>query len=79
MPRRLVWTLAAWEDYQFWQQQDRKTLKETALEAECILIATGRQPNTAGLGLEAAGVTAGGKGIAVDDNMLTNVPQMSGR
>lgn len=27
MPRRLVWTLAAWEDYQFWQQQDRKTLK----------------------------------------------------
>jgi dihydrolipoamide dehydrogenase len=56
--------------------QDRKTLKETALEAECILIATGRQPNTAGLGLEAAGVTAGGKGIAVDDNMLTNVPQI---
>lgn len=56
--------------------QDRKTLKETAHEAECILIATGRQPNTTGLGLEAAGVTASGKGIAVDDNMLTNVPHI---
>ncbi len=56
--------------------QDRKTLKETALEAEYILIATGRQPNTTGLGLEAAGVTASGKGIAVDDNMLTNVPHI---
>lgn len=56
--------------------QDRKTFKETALEAECILIATGRQPNTAGLDLETAGVTAGGKGIVVDDNMLTNVPHI---
>ena len=37
MPRRLVWTLAAWEDYQFWQQQDRKTLKRVnALIRECM-------------------------------------------
>ncbi|MGF1612339.1 MAG: Txe/YoeB family addiction module toxin [Gammaproteobacteria bacterium] len=23
----ITWTLAAWEDYQYWQGQDRKTLK----------------------------------------------------
>ena len=27
MPSRLVWTTAAWEDYLYWQTQDRKTLK----------------------------------------------------
>jgi toxin YoeB len=27
MPNRLVWTAAAWEDYLYWQTQDRKTLK----------------------------------------------------
>jgi toxin YoeB len=27
MPSRLTWTLAAWEDYEWWQGQDRKTLK----------------------------------------------------
>jgi len=27
MPKRLVWTPAAWEDYLFWQGQDKKTLK----------------------------------------------------
>jgi toxin YoeB len=27
MPKRLVWTPAAWEDYVYWQGQDRKTLK----------------------------------------------------
>jgi toxin YoeB len=27
MPSRIIWTLAAWEDYQYWQGQDRKTLK----------------------------------------------------
>ncbi|MBA3903679.1 MAG: Txe/YoeB family addiction module toxin [Rhodocyclaceae bacterium] len=27
MPSRLVWTTAAWEDYSYWQTQDRKTLK----------------------------------------------------
>ncbi len=24
---RLIWTAAAWEDYLYWQGQDRKTLK----------------------------------------------------
>ncbi|MBK5276912.1 MAG: Txe/YoeB family addiction module toxin [Desulfuromonadales bacterium] len=31
MPEQLTWTLAAWEDYQYWQTQDRKTLKRINL------------------------------------------------
>lgn len=27
MPDRVTWTLAAWEDYEYWQGQDRKTLR----------------------------------------------------
>lgn len=27
MPSRITWTLAARDDYQYWQGQDRKTLK----------------------------------------------------
>ena len=27
MPSRITWTLAAWDDYLYWQGQDRKTLK----------------------------------------------------
>jgi toxin YoeB len=27
MPSRITWTLVSWEDYQYWQGQDRKTLK----------------------------------------------------
>jgi len=27
MPSRLVWTQAAWNDYLYWQEQDRKTLR----------------------------------------------------
>jgi mercuric reductase len=44
-----------------------------ALRAEQVLVATGRRPNTAGLGLEEAGValTATG-GIAVDEQMRTS-------
>lgn len=31
MPSRVVWTLAAWEDYCYWQGQDHKTLKRINL------------------------------------------------
>lgn len=31
MPDRLSWTLSAWEDYQYWQTQDKKTLKRINL------------------------------------------------
>ncbi|BBC72851.1 glutathione-disulfide reductase [Altererythrobacter sp. B11] len=47
------------------------------LEVDCVLFATGRIPNTEGLGLEAAGVTLGERGaIAVDDYGTTNVPSI---
>lgn len=37
MPSRIIWTLAAWDDYQYWQGQDRKTLKRiNSLIKECL-------------------------------------------
>jgi pyruvate/2-oxoglutarate dehydrogenase complex dihydrolipoamide dehydrogenase (E3) component len=39
------------------------------LEAANILVATGRRPNTQGLGLEAIGVKVGKQGIEVDDRL----------
>lgn len=44
------------------------------LEAEVVLVATGRGANTEGFGLDKTGVTFDRKGITVDDNMETNVP-----
>ena len=49
--------------------------KEERIEADVVLVATGRKPNVDGLNLEAAGVAYDSRrGIAVDDNMATNVP-----
>lgn len=42
------------------------------LEADALLVATGRRPNVEGLALEAAGVTYGPKGIPTDARMRTN-------
>jgi pyruvate/2-oxoglutarate dehydrogenase complex dihydrolipoamide dehydrogenase (E3) component len=42
------------------------------LEADALLVATGRRPNVEGLDLEAAGVTYGPKGIPTDARMRTN-------
>lgn len=55
-----------------------KNGKETRLECPgCpVLVATGRQPNTEGLNLEAAGVAYTPKGITVNDQMLTSVPHI---
>ena len=47
------------------------------IEADQVLFATGRSPNTPGLGLEAAGVGVGEKGqIKVDADNRTNVPSV---
>jgi glutathione reductase (NADPH) len=47
------------------------------VEADQVLMAIGRRPNTAGLGLEAAGVALGKGGeIVVDANSRTNVPSI---
>ena len=51
---------------------DRKG-KEQTVETDLVLIATGRQPNVEQIGLETAGIGFSPKGIAVDDNMETNV------
>lgn len=49
----------------------------SAEEFDLVLYATGRQPNSAGLGLEALGVQIGSRGqIAVDDYSQTAVPSV---
>lgn len=47
--------------------------KDDYIEADTVLIATGRKPNIEGLNLEAAGILHDRSGIQVDDNMETNV------
>ncbi len=44
--------------------------------ADALLVATGRTPNVEGLGLEAAGVAHGKKGVEVDDRMRTTNPRI---
>ncbi len=44
--------------------------------ADEILLAIGRRPNVEGLGLDAAGVTTGRQGIAVDDFLRTSNPSI---
>lgn len=47
------------------------------VEAEQLLVATGRTPNTAGLGLERLGLVPDEHGaIVVDDQMRTSIPQV---
>jgi len=49
----------------------------TAIEADCVLYATGRVPNTANLGLEAVGVERAWNGaIVIDDRFRTSVPNI---
>jgi len=49
------------------------------IEADEVLFATGRQPNTEGLGLEEAGVEVGEKGqIKVDADNRSNIPSIFG-
>jgi glutathione reductase (NADPH) len=47
------------------------------IEADAVLFATGRNPNTRGLGLEDVGVELGERGaIKVDEHSRTNVPSI---
>jgi glutathione reductase (NADPH) len=49
----------------------------TVLESDGVMLATGRAPNTAGLGLERAGVKLGANGAAiVDEHYQTSVPSI---
>src|ERR1700722_8092888 len=50
---------------------------ELLLEGSDILVATGRTPNTAGIGLDAAGVRLDGRGyIQVNDRLETSAPDI---
>lgn len=51
--------------------------KVISLEADAVLAATGRRPNTADLGLETAGVELNARGgVAVDDSLRTTAPHI---
>jgi dihydrolipoamide dehydrogenase len=53
----------------------RKDDSEHQIDADCVLVATGRRPFTDGLGLEALGVTLSPRGqIETDARWQTNVP-----
>ena len=47
--------------------------KEQRIEADLVLMAVGRAPRLQNLGLEEAGINFIPRGIAVDDNMQTNI------
>lgn len=52
----------------------KKTDKEETLEADCVLVATGRKPYLTGLGLEALGVELTPRGqVKTDGHFATNV------
>ncbi|WP_347268011.1 dihydrolipoyl dehydrogenase [Paracoccus sp. (in: a-proteobacteria)] len=53
----------------------RKDGSEHEIEAECVLLATGRRPNVAGLGLDALGVALTDRGfVQIDAHWQTSVP-----
>ena len=49
---------------------------ETATDCERVLLATGRWPNTHGMGFEELGLRMNGRAIAVDDRLATNLPNV---
>ncbi|MGR8940703.1 MAG: FAD-dependent oxidoreductase, partial [Gammaproteobacteria bacterium] len=54
-----------------------QTDRGVPIAADLVLYATGRRPNTAGLGLEALGVALNDKGaITVDEDYQTNIPSI---
>lgn len=53
------------------------TIGKSEVQAERLLVATGRAPNTCGLGLETAGVAVDAQGsIFIDKGMHTSAPQI---
>jgi dihydrolipoamide dehydrogenase len=53
----------------------KKNDSEASIDADIVLVATGRKPYTAGLGLEALGVEMGPRGtIKTDAHFQTNIP-----
>ncbi|MGH6837232.1 MAG: FAD-dependent oxidoreductase [Methylocella sp.] len=53
----------------------RTSSGEQSIEGSDVLVATGRSPNTAGIGLDAAGVELDGRGyIKVNERLETTAP-----
>ena len=52
---------------------DAQTNGAFELEAEAVLLATGRRPNTAGLNLQAAGVEVDARGAIIVDEYLKTI------
>jgi pyruvate/2-oxoglutarate dehydrogenase complex dihydrolipoamide dehydrogenase (E3) component len=46
------------------------------VSVDAILVGVGRAPNSEGLGLEKAGITFGGTGVTVNDNLQTSNPNV---
>lgn len=51
-------------------------MDDTMTAFDLVMVATGRKPNTARLGLEAAGVQLNNGAVAVDDQSTSNVPSI---
>jgi len=49
---------------------------ETTADCERVLIATGRWPNTQGMGFAELGLRMNGRAIAVDERLATNLPNV---
>jgi dihydrolipoamide dehydrogenase len=49
---------------------------DLVVEGERVLVATGRWPNTRGMGFEEAGLRFNGRALAVDDHMATSLPNV---
>jgi len=49
---------------------------ETATDCDRVLIATGRWPNTQGMGFAEVGLRFNGRAIAVDERLATNLPNV---
>lgn len=61
------------DDGSLWVEYERNG-KEMTAEADLVLLATGRHPNTETLGLEELGIDTDGATIEVDERLQTNVP-----
>lgn len=55
---------------------DQKKGRAGTVDAELVLVATGRQPNTGGLGLEALGIAVDRRGITTTDDLEASLPHV---
>lgn len=57
--------------------EDRATQKVSTIDADVVLVSTGRKPYSEGLGLETVGVKADQRGfVQINDHFQTNVPSI---